>query len=47
MPWAQGGPWSDSQDMWGEGPNDLSVGEGPGRWNASHLQRLEGTRVRP
>ena len=33
-PWAQGGPRSDTRDLWRrwcEGPSDPSVGEGPGR----------------
>jgi hypothetical protein len=33
-PWAQGGPPSDTRDLWRrwwEGPSDPSVGEGPGR----------------
>ena len=34
-PWAQGGSQSNTRDLWHrwwEGPNDPSVGEGPGRW---------------
>jgi hypothetical protein len=34
-PWAQGGPRSDTRDLWRqrwEGPSDPRVGEGPGRW---------------
>ena len=34
-PWAQGGPRSDTWDLWRrwwEGPSDPSVGESPGRW---------------
>ena len=34
-PWAQRGPWSETWDLcchWWEGPSDIGVGKGPGRW---------------
>jgi hypothetical protein len=34
-PWAQGGPRSDTWDLWRrwlEGPSDPTVGEDPGHW---------------
>jgi hypothetical protein len=43
-PWAQGGPWSDTGDLWRhwwEGPSDHNVGEGPER-----LERLPPTETR-
>jgi hypothetical protein len=43
-PWAQGGPRSDTRDLWRrwwEGPSDPSVGEGPRRW-----ERLPPTGIR-
>ena len=49
-PWAQGGPRSDTRDLWRhwwEGPSDPSVGEGPGVCNAPYPRRLGVTRVRP
>ena len=45
---AQGGPQSDTRDLWRrwwEGPSDLSVGEGPGRWEClppTETRRHEG-----
>ena len=35
LPWAQGGPRGDTQDLWRhwwKGPSDPNVGEGLGRW---------------
>ena len=43
-PWAQGGPKSDTRDLWHrwwEGPSEPSVGEGPDRW-----ERLPPTETR-
>ena len=47
-PWAQGRPWSDTQELWHhwwEGPSDPNVDETLGVENACHSQRLGLTRV--